>query len=255
MSVRVSAKRKKDGQIRLIARATAGDSGGALEYVWFDASDGKVLGNDDTYVTTDAVGQTRTHQVNVVVTEKTTGSTGVRSYGYTSKKTNDGSSRGPTPSTGGGGSNGTNGGSGGGNGVNGVFPQGNSVNPGTTTTPTPTPPNQTFTPPPTEPTAPTTTPDVPVQSDVDTSAITNVAQNISGNGDLQTVSGVLLSSPTVAPAAGGGGSPIAQLPAPVATELSSVFQPVDDPGDIWPYLITILFGTCLAGAVREWVNP
>lgn len=259
MSVRVKAQRKKNGELKLTARVTAGGSGGGMKYTWygFDSQgNSSVVSSTSTYTTSDATSGTAKHQVNVIVTETGTGSTGVGGYGYTSKKKNDGAKRGPTSSTGrGNGGGGTGTGTGGGTGNNGVFPNANS-----TPSPTPgfsTPSPSVTTPPPVQqqPTAPTTVPDVPVQSDVDTSAITNVAQNVSGTGGLQTVSGVLLSSPTVAPSGGGGGAPLAELPDSVATVTSSVFQPVEDPGDIWPYLITILFATCIAGAVREWVNP
>lgn len=255
MSVRVKAQRKKNGELKLTARVTAGSSGNGMKYTWYGFDkDGNssVVSSTSTYTTSDATSGTATHQVNVIVTETGTGSTGVGGYGYTSKKKNDGSSRGPTSSTGGRSGGGTtgSGGTGTGTGANGVFPNSSTTTPGTTVTPAP---SVTTPPPVPQPTEPTTIPDVPVQSDVDTTAITNVAQNVSGTGSLQTVSGVLLSSPTVAPA--GGGAPLAALPESVTTAADSIFQPVDDPGDIWPYLITILFATCIAGAVREWVNP
>jgi hypothetical protein len=124
--------------------------------------------------------------------------------------------------------------------------------------PTPTAPltsSQTQTAP--TPTAATTAPTpATTASAVDSTAITNAAQNVSGTGGLHTVSGVLLSAPTAAPAAsGGGGTPISALPAPVADQLNSIFQPVNDVNDAWAYLLALLFAFTFSGAVREWVKP
>lgn len=258
MSVRISSKRTRAGEYKLTAKATAGTSGGALKYEWYAGdTDGTaaVVSNRSTYTTTNARSGAKRRIVNVVVTETSTGSTGTRSFSYTSRKADDGKTSNPFPNSGGGGGSGPGSGGGSGGGVggfpNGVFtpPSGNTTPPSTTT---PVPATPQITPPPV--TTPPVEPDPPVQSDQDTSAVTNVAQNISGVGGFKAVSGVLLSSPTIAPA-GGGGAPIAELPAPVADELSSLFQPVEDPGDIWPYLLAILFATTLAGAIRESINP
>ena len=90
---------------------------------------------------------------------------------------------------------------------------------------------------------------------MDTAAITNAAQNVSGTGGLKTVSGVLLSAPTIAPVAAGDGTTIAALPDPVVDQLNSIFQPVDDVDDAWAYLLALLFAFTFSGAVREWVKP
>lgn len=250
MSVKITAKKKKDGQYRLSAKVTAGGSGGSYKYQWYAGDNLDPVSNStSTYTTTDATSGTRENFANVVVTETTTGSTGASSYSYTARKADDGQTTNPAPKTNNNGStNSTGGNTGGGGGTttNGVFPN----NSGSTTTPPATTPQ--ITPPPTTTPPPVTTP--PVQSDQDTSAITNVAQNIESTSGLQTVSGVLLSSPNIAPA-GGGGTPIDQLPAPVATELNTIFQPVEDPGDLWPYLLAILFASTLAGAIRESISP
>jgi hypothetical protein len=81
---------------------------------------------------------------------------------------------------------------------------------------------------------------------------------------MTAVNGVLLSKPTVSPTAepsggGGGGAGAANGLTPLqqsaATLAESIFQPVDDPGDLWPYLVTLLFALGLTGGVREWMNP
>lgn len=252
-SVRIASKKTKAGQFRLTARVGSGTSG-ALKYEWYAAdSNGNVavVGNKSTYTTTDATSGTQKRSVNVVVTQTNTGSMGTRSFGYTSRKADDGKTTNPQPSGGNDGGSGTGTGTGTGPGT------GNGVIPPTLSTPAPSTGTPQFTPPPTTtPQTPPTepVPDPTVQSDQDTTAITNVAQNVSGTGSLISVSGVLLSSPTIAPA-GGGGAPITELPAPVADELNSLFQPVEDPGDIWPYLLAILFATTLAGAIRESISP
>lgn len=250
MSVRITSKKTRAGQYKLSAKVTAGDSGGSLKYQWFAGAALEPVSNTSSFTTTDATSGTSRRNVNVLVTETGTESMGSRSFGYTSRKANDdGKTSDPSPKTdsGSGSTGGTGTGNGGGTG-NGVFPT-----PFSTPKSTPPPASSTpqFTPPPTT-TPPSTIP--PVESDQDTSAITNEAQNFESTSGLQTVSGVLLSSPTIAPA-GGGGVPINELPATVATELNTIFQPVDDPGDIWPYLLAILFATTLAGAIRESISP
>lgn len=268
MSVRVSSKKTSKGEYKLTAKATAGTSGGALKYEWFAGDkDGtaSVVSNKSTYTTTDATSGTKQRSVNIVVTEVSTGSTGANSFQYVSKKANDGKTT-PFPKTPGtttpgtGTTPGTIPGTGtGGNGTpgGGVF----TPSPGSTPIPsTPTPPTTPTTPPTptTTPTGPTSTPDVPsTTTAADTSGIANIAQNVSGNGKVQTVSGVLLSAPNVPKTTSSvaGGAPITALPAPVATELNSIFPPINQPNDFWPYFLTVLFGLVFIGAVREWVNP
>lgn len=246
MSVRISSKKTRAGQYKLTAKVTAGGSGGSYKYQWYAGDKLDPTSNTSTFTTTDATSGTSKRNVNVVVTETGTGSMGARSYGYTARKSDDdGQTTDPSPKTDSGGGSTTNTGPSTTPGTNGVIPNQLATPPGTS------PSTPQVTPPPTT-TPPTTTP--PVQSDQDTSAITNEAQNVESTSGLQTVSGVLLSSPTIAPA-GGGGVPINELPAPVATELNTIFQPVEDPGDIWPYLLAILFATTLAGAIRESISP
>jgi hypothetical protein len=249
LSVSIKSKKLKDGQIKLTGEAS-GNKTKSLKWEWyqFDAKgNSSVKCNSQSCTTTDATdASSGSHQLNVVVTDSK-GSTGAGSYGYTSKKPSKDKGKTSDPdkgsgSTGNTGSDTTGNGGGGAPGstyippaTNAAPPQ-NSVPP-VTTTPTPTP-------------AP-----APAQTGVDSSAITNVAQNVNGSGNLTTVSGVLLSTPTVAAAGGAGGAPISALPAPVADQLNSIFQPVDSPDDIWPYLLAVLFALTLSGAVREWVNP
>jgi hypothetical protein len=249
----------KAGQYKLTAKILANKPSAALQYHWFAADkDGKLqdVNQTSSYTTDDALSSTTQRSVNVVVTGAD-GSTGASNVGYTAKKPTNGTKKNPfppTPSTG----SGTGTGTGTGTGVG----TGNGSGTGSTISPAPgaapIPPAATVTPkqqptqPTTEPT-PSTSTSTPAE---DTSAITNAAQNVANSGPLTAVSGVLLSAPTVASTGGGaGGAPITQLPAPVATQLNNIFNPVNQPQDVWPYLVTILFALCITGAVREWVNP
>ncbi len=262
ISIKISKGRpNKDGQYRLTANRRNG-SGSTATYEWFqtDAKGDQVLLGSGQTITTTATGNKEV-VVSVVVTEKTTGSMGMQYMTYIPKSSDSGK----TSSPGSGSGSGSGRGPGSGSGSGGGSGSGNFGSGGITTTPTP------FRPPTTTPNTPKRAPDIPatpppvtmpdqgsapVTPDVDTSAITNVAQNVTGVGGLRAVSGILLSSPTIAPSAGGGGgSPISALPAPVADELSSIFQPVDDAEDVWAYLLAILFAFTISGAVREWVKP
>lgn len=256
ISVKISKSKKGSGQYRLTANRMNG-SDSAASYEWFQTDakgEQKSLGNSQS-VTTTATGNKEV-VVNVVVTESSTGSMGMAGMDYIPKS----DEKGKTTNPGGGSGSGSGTGSGTGTGSGSGTGTGSGA---ITTTPTPyrpptTTPQSPQTPstpqPPTTPEQPTTTP--PATAEMDTSAITNVAQNVTGIGGLRMVSGVLLSSPTAAPAGGGGsGAPIGALPAPVADELSSIFQPVDDAEDVWAYLLAILFAFTISGAVREWVKP
>jgi hypothetical protein len=205
--------------------------------------------------TKDATSGTSQHSVSVVVTERGSGSTGAGAVEYTSRKKAKGATKNPypdpTPTTGN--NTGTGTGTGAGTGALG----GGAVNtlPNTSSTPVPPSTSQSTVP---EPSAPTTT--APTESTststIDTTPITNVAQNVEGTGGLRTVTGVLLSSPTAAPVGeAGGGAAITALPPAVADQINSIFQPVDDVDDAWVYLLALLFAFTFSGAVREWVKP
>ncbi|MGK2878576.1 MAG: hypothetical protein ACSLFF_08385 [Solirubrobacterales bacterium] len=255
MSVRIIAKKRKNGEYKLSAKVSGGGSG-AKAYQWygFDARGNPIkLETGPSIDTEDATSGTSKHLINVVVSERGTGSTGAGSVEYTSRKKAKGATKNPypdpepTPAT-------TNNSSPGitQQGTNGIAGAGGSV----TTIPPSTagqsiPQQTTPSDPTTIPTAPTTT----AATDFDGTVITNTAQNVSGTGGLKTVTGVLLSAPTVSPAAAGGGSPINALPPAVADQLNSIFQPVDEADDAWAYLLALLFAFSFSGAVREWVKP
>lgn len=257
--VKVNWKKTSKGEYQLTPVIKGGSKGAARTIQWFELDkNGKVesKGTGETFTTTNATTGSAAHQINVVVTETKYGSIGTQSFTYNSKKKTKGKTSNPYPnptaptgSAPGTPSSGTTGFGSGSGSTQSTTP--NFSNP---TIPSPTTPPSTTTPPPTmvQPTAPTTT----ATPTVDSAAITNIAQNASGSGGLQTVSGVLLATPTVAAAAdSGGGTPLSALPAPVATELNTIFKPVDSADDLWAYLLAILFATSIAGAVREWVNP
>jgi hypothetical protein len=261
MDVRIVSKfSKKTGEYTLTATIQGGGEKGATrEYQWSQVgADGKLIpkGVGPSIVTDDATKGTSQRYITVKVVETASGSTGAENFTYTAQKKEKGAEKNPypdpTPTTG----SGT--GSGSGTGQNGVaggtLSGGGAVTtplPGASTTPTPAPSTTPAPAPATQPTAPTTA----AAPSIDTTSITNAAQNVSGSGKLQTVSGVLLSSPTAAPAAAGGGANITQLPDTVATELNTIFKPVDGAEDVWAYLLAVLFAFLFSGAVREWVNP
>jgi len=256
MSVKITSKKRKNGEYTFSAKVSGGGSG-AKEYQWYtyDSKGKPVVGQTGPSMeTNNATTGSSEHDVSVVVTERGTGSTGAAAVEYTSRKKTKGATKNPypdpTPTTG------SNTGTGTGTGAGTGF-GGGAVNTLPNTSPTPAPPSSTQSTVP-EPSAPTTT--APTESTstatIDTSAITNVAQNVSGTGGLQTVTGVLLSSPTTAPIGeAGGGSAITALPPAVADQINSIFQPVDDVGDAWVYLLALLFAFTFSGAVREWVKP
>ncbi len=259
MTVRISSKKRKNGEYTFSAKVSGGGSG-AKEYQWYtyDAKGKPVAGQTGpSMVTNNATSGTAQHAVSVVVTERGSGSTGAGSVEYTSRKKAKGATKNPypdpTPTTGNNTGAGTGTGTGAGTGALG----GGAVNtlPNTSTTPAPPSSSQSAVP---EPSAPTTT--APTESTststIDSTAITNVAQNVSGTGGLRTVTGVLLSSPTAAPAGeSGGAAAITALPPAVADQINSIFQPVDDVDDAWVYLLALLFAFTFSGAVREWVKP
>ncbi|MGH2958927.1 MAG: hypothetical protein ACRDKE_04935, partial [Solirubrobacterales bacterium] len=225
-------------------------------YEWFgkDANGDPVKLPDTgkTIVTKDGTKANAAREIRVLVTQTSDGSTGAAQTEYDAVKKEKGVTKDPTPdpTPATGASPGTGGGGGaGGSGFNGAtnsFPGATQTNPGGTQTITP----------PTPPTiAPTDSTGGVESADANSAAITNVAQNVSGTGGLKTVTGVLLSAPTAAPAAAGGGTPITALPPAVADSLNSIFQPVDDVDDAWVYLLALLFAFTFSGAVREWVKP
>jgi hypothetical protein len=257
LSVRVDKRQVAKKQYKFTPVVLNGTKGAARQIHWFETTEkGKTIdrGVHDTYTTDNATEGTAQHFISAVVTEKISGSTGTGANSFNARKPTKGKTSNPYPapaSPTGSGSTGNTGG----------IPQsgtGGSTNNLPNFTPQPTNPTgqapQTTTPPTQQPTAPTST----ASPDVDTTAITNVAQNVSGTGGLQTVTGVLLSAPTATPigdSADGSGSPLSALPAPVANQLNSIFQPVDSTDDVWAYLLAILFAFSISGAVREWVNP
>lgn len=256
MKVTIKSDKNSKGEYTFSAKVSGGGSG-AKEYQWYtyDAKGRPVKGSTiPTMKTTDATSGSATRTVTVVVTERGSGSIGRSGIQYTAKKKSKGSTKNPypdpTPTTGG------NTGAGAGSGAGaGAGAAGGALNnfPSVPTTPDSSSGTQS-----TVPTAPTTAPTEPTtaaESTMDTAAITNAAQNVSGTGGLKTVSGVLLSAPTVAPVAAGSGNPIAVLPDPVVDQLNSIFQPVDDVDDAWAYLLALLFAFTFSGAVREWVKP
>lgn len=263
LSVKLDKTVTSKKQIKYTPVILNGTKNAARKVQWFEYTEkGKIInrGTSSTFTTDNATSGTAQHIISAVVTETISGSTGAGTANYTSQKADKGSTKDPypkadpTPSTGG---NTGSGNTGTGNGVtqNGTgssstVPNFNSLQP---TSPT-TQPDQTQQALP-EPSAPTSAQASPA---VDTSAITNTAQNVSGTGSPQTVTGVLLSAPTTAPisdAGTAGTTALTVLPTPVATELERIFQPVDDAEDLWAYLLAILFAFSISGAVREWVNP
>lgn len=261
LSVRLERKRTSKGEYKYTPVILNGTKNAARKIQWFEYDkNGKVTdrGTSDNFTTDDATSGTAQHQISAVVTETISGSTGAGTATYNSQKKSKGSTKNPypdpTPSTGG---NGNGGGSTGtttgnvnqnGMGSSNTLPNFNSTQP-TASTSTP----NVVTP---EPSAPTSSQST-VSPAVDSTAITNTAQNVSGSGGLKTVTGVLLSSPTTAPSGGesASGTALSALPAPVATQLNSIFQPVESADDLWAYLLAILFAFSISGAVREWVNP
>lgn len=255
MRVTINSKKKKSGEYSLTARVNGAPSNNILEYEWFtyDAKGNPVKEqtSGNSIETKNATSGSAQHVVTVVVKDRNSGSYGQSGIEYTSRKKSKGTTKNPyepTPKTGGNTGAGAGGGTGAGTGTNTLgggnlnsIPQ-QTVGPDQALTPTP---------PVSQPTDSTSS----SSSTIDTTAITNAAQNVSGNGGLKTVSGVLLSAPTVAPAAAAGGTQISALPAPVADQLNSIFQPVDDVDDAWAYLLALLFAFTFSGAVREWVKP
>lgn len=249
-----TSKRQKNGQYILTATIPKGGSSDAKKYEWYgynaNGDPVKLNFSGKQIETKDGTDGNADRNVFVVVTESG-GSTGIGVGEYTSLKKQKGTTKNPypdpTPATGG--NTGAGNGAGGGVGLNG-----GAVN-ALPTTPTTPDGSQSVVPVPTAPTTAPTDPTTLTESTMDTAAITNAAQNVSGTGGLKTVSGVLLSSPTVAPVAAGGGTPIAALPEPVVDQLNSIFQPVDDVDDAWAYLLALLFAFTFSGAVREWVKP
>lgn len=255
MSIRIDSKKLSSGEYKLTARVHAGSSGGAKQYQWFgfDAKGQPVkLTSGPTITTTNATTGSAEHVMNVVVTETGTGSMGQAGYKYNSKKKEKGSTKNPYPPAKGGGAGGTGGGTGTGTGTGTPGGTTTITPPGVLGTPQTTPPPQTsITPAPSPVTPAPATP-----TTVDTTAITNVAQNFTGAGGLRTVSGVLLSAPSTPPAAASaGGNPLSALPAPVASELNTLFKPVEGADEVWAYLLAVLFAFSISGAVREWVKP
>ncbi len=265
-------KRNSKGQIKYTAKAVDAP-GGAVSYKWYSfdgAGNASEVSTKSTWTTTNAKGTPQTNYVRVVVSTPD-GSTGTAADDYVSSRVDDGAKSDPGYGNDNGTGTGTGNGTGGGT-VPGTYP-GTGVTPTVPTSPsTPAPPTTTTTPAPTTPTPPTTTPTpettTPTPSTssgttVDNSNLANVAQNYTSSSPLTTVNGVLLSKPTVAPTAapseGGGGAGAANGLTPLAqsaaTLAESIFQPVDDPGDLWPYLVTLLFALGLTGGVREWMNP
>lgn len=261
-SVKLShGKRNSKGQIRYTAK-TEGAPGSSLSYKWysFDGS-GNVseVSTKSSWTTTNAKGTPQTNYLRVVASTPD-GSTGTATDSYVSSRADDGAKTDP----GYGDTNGT--GTGPGTGTDTTAPGSG----GTVTTPTV--PSTPFTPAPVPttpaPATPTPTPETttptPSTSEpattADTSGLANVAQNYTSSAPVSTVNGVLLSSPTTAPTAGqsGGGGPangLTPLQQSAASLAESIFQPVDDPGDLWPYLVTLLFALGLTGGIREWMNP
>jgi hypothetical protein len=252
LNVRIDKNKRSDGQYNLSASIHNG-SGSAAKYQWFqtDAKGNQALIGSGKSVTTTATGN-KEAVVSVVVTETGTGSTGVQYMSFIPKSSDKGKTTNPGGS-GSGSGGGTGSGSGGGGTPGGAGSIQTTPVPGYTPPTTPrTPSPQSTTPDFTPPTTPAPQPDA---STFDTSMITNLAQNVTGVGGPQAVSGVLLTAPTVAPTGSGGGSPLSALPSPVATELNSIFKPVDGAEDAWAYLLAILLATAISGAVREWVRP
>lgn len=261
LKVRIKREKLSSSKMKLTAEVDGSSRAKTYEWYTFDA-DGKpkapVSGPSVKVDSNGVSGSSIT--ATVVVTETSTGSTGTSGTQWAATKKEKGNTSDPNKPTGstGGDTTGSGGGAGTGTGTG---------TPGGTGTPSGTLPPSTnsYTPPatpqPQQPTAQTTQPtpqtSTPQQttSAVDTTAITNTAQNVNGTGGLRTVSGVLLSSPTVAPAASGGGQPITALPEPVATAANTIFKPVDSADDVWAYMLAVLFAFSISGAVREWVNP
>lgn len=257
LRIKINKQKRKDGQYNLSANIMNG-SGAPAKYQWFqtDAKGSQALLGSGKSVTTTATG-TKDVVVSVVVTETGTQSTGMQYMSFIPKATNSGSTTSPGGS---GGGSGSGGGGGSGTGSGGGSGSGLGSPGAITTTPAPYRPAQPSKPAQPPKQSPDFTPSQPAEPEVtitpqmDTTAITNVAQNFSGVGGLRAVSGVLLSTPTIA-ASGSGGSPISALPAPVADELNSIFQPVQSSDEVWAYLLAIIFAFSVSGAVREWVKP
>lgn len=259
MGVRIETKKRKDGEYELKANVVSNSPGGSLEYYWYqtdEKGESKPLDvKGSRYTTKDARGDRSRHNVSVVVVATRNGSTGVDSFNYTSRKIDDGRKDDPGygkstgGSTGGTGGTGGNGGTGGTQGPLSPFVPSTKSQPKTDTMPSIPPP-----------TAPTTTPEPEPEVTTDSSGIADIAQNYTTNAPMTVVNGVLLSSPTAPPSGGGGGAggptvgltPLQQAAASLA---DSIFQPVEDPEDLWPYLVSLLFALGVSGGVREWINP
>jgi hypothetical protein len=250
MGVHVQRKHLKSGEYKLTAEVKSNGTKNPDKVQWYSAdAQGKTIakGVGTSIETTDAKTGSGVNTYFALVTESNTGSIGIGQTEYISHKTKkhkgklnnpDPDPTPPTGSAGGGAPQGNFNGTQGGVQAAGV-PQG-----GTTQGTVPPPTAAT-----TQPTASTSSPNI------DTTSITNAAQNVNGTGGLTTVSGVLLSAPTASPAGSSGGSSISALPAPVATELNNIFKPVQSAEDVWVYLLALLFAFSFSGAVREWVNP
>lgn len=262
--IRLKRKKTAKGQYKY---TVSGAPSGTVFYKWYEYDNDSApteISAGKTWTTTNARDNTRTHVIRVVVSTAD-GSTGTDSDGYVGRKANDGATRDPgftDPSDGD--ANTVPGNPGG-------FPGGT---PQVTPTPTPntipqlppvlTPPQQ-VTPPTSSPTPPTSTfnaPATPTTTAIaDQSGLVIAAKDVTTNAPLTSVSGVLLTEPAEGAANGGGGEPGTDLgltklqEQAIVDPLQSVFQPVEDPGDLWPYLLTLLFASGLSGAVREWVNP
>lgn len=261
LDVTLRSKRTSSGQIKYTPYVHNGTKNAARKIRWYTATEGDGKGpvekaTTDTFTTDNATTGSAQRSVSVVVTETVSGSTGGANATYNSRKKSKGRTIAPTGSTGSAGNNGT--GTPAGNQGSGVNQNGvgsSNTLPNFSSQPT----NPTGQAPQTTTPAPQPTPSTSTASpDVDTTAITNAAQNVSGTGGLHTVTGVLLSSPTAAPISDSGsanGTALAALPAPVANQLNSIFQPVDSTEDVWAYVLAVLFAFSISGAVREWVNP
>lgn len=255
MSVSISKKKKSSGEWLLTANVS-NSPGGRLTYRWFGSGSAGDASTKKRFATTDATNGKEKRSVSVVVTAED-GSTGADDFNYTSRKADDGATRDPG--------------------------YGKSTNPGgNTPTPTPAPtpspfPTPTPTPSPTpspspspaqpttpptqtpDPTPPPSTEDTQPQA-VDTSGVSDLAKNVNSTQPLTTVSGVLLAAPTATATSPGGGTVgpsagLTPLQQAVASAAESIFQPVEDAGDLWPYMVALLFALGLSGAVREWINP
>lgn len=267
MSVSIDKKRKSNGEYLLTANVENPPSNN-LTYTWY-TDVGETTGK--RFATKDVRNSKQKHTVNVVVTANVDGSTGASSFTYLGRKADDGATKDPGYGKSTGDSNGNSSNPGTNNGTNnglntgpGQGTNGTTITPQPNSTPVPTTPTT-----PTQPTTPTTPtqPTEPPKEDqqapaVDNSGVADLAQNVKSTQPLTTVSGVLLSAPTVTATSPGGGGGTAgptagltPLQQAVASAAESIFKPVEDPGDLWPYIVTLMFAFGFAGAVREWVNP